>query len=240
MYWEGSMKAFPANAALFAVFVLCVAATSTAAAQTSNKAIFAGPEYDPPWLCVGSGFVAMLRTGYHQPLIVVTIDRNGIEAPQRLSIEGNESFGMQCVGSHVELLVRETDSDHFSVLPFSVEQNTIEREQREDIDYSLALAGPMPSAIARRIDEFYRTELYPTGMLGDRYVQVWRIVGNASHAYAVHFVYTETRSRQGLALKLVVDLLEEALDKLPFSMKDGKVTQLVPLIREQTTYAGGD
>ena len=77
-------------------------------------------------------------------------------------------------------------------------------------------------------------------MLGDWYIQVQRIVGNTRHAYAVHFVHTETRSREALAIKLVVDLLEETLDKLPFSMRDGKVTQSVPLIREQIVQGRGD
>jgi hypothetical protein len=57
---------------------------------------------------------------------------------------------------------------------------------------------------------------------------------------AVHFVMKETRTRQELVISLVVDLLEEKIGKLPFSIKDGRITQLVPLIREQDTAGSQD
>jgi hypothetical protein len=224
------MKAFSANLIVLVVFVLGLAAMGTVYAQTGSKALF-GPEWDPPWICVGGGFVAMLGKGYHQPLVVVAIDSNGIEAPKKLSVEGNEVFGMQCVGSYIELQARETDSDHFSVLPFRVEQGAIERQPREDIDYSLTLKGPMPSVIERRLDQFLWGG-YKWTQVGDWYVHVLRVVGNSNHAYAVHFVHTETRSRLGLEFKLVVDLLEQSFEKKLFSVKDAKITRLVPLIRE--------
>lgn len=225
---------FGPNVTLLVAFVLWMTAVRTATAQMTSKALFDGP-WEPPMMCIGGGFVAMLGPGYHQPLIVIKIGDNGIAALEKLSIEGNETFGMQCVGSYIEILVRETDSDHFSVLPFDVQQGTIEREQREDLNYSISLAGPMPAAIQRRMDEFHRVELYPgRGLLGDWYVPILR-TGTRHHAYAVHFVMKETRIRQELAIGLVVDLLEENLGKLPFSIKDGRITQLVPLIREQDT-----
>jgi len=232
------MKAFSANVVLFAAFVLVLTARSSVYAQTRSKALF-GPEWAPPLICVGGGFVAMLGRGYHQPLVVVAIDGNGIEAPQKLSMEGKEVFGMQCVGSYVELQVREMDSDHVSVLPFKVERSVIEEQPREDIDYSLALTGPMPSVIERRLDQFLWGG-FQWNPVGDWYVEILRAFGKLNHTYAVHFVHTETRSRQGLELKLVVDLLEQRFEKKLFSMRDAKVTRSVSLIREQMTYKGED
>jgi hypothetical protein len=127
-----------------------------------------------------------------------------------LGIAANETFGMQCVGSYIEILVREMDSDHFSVLPFDIQQATIEREQRDDLNYSIFLAGPILRTGARH------------------------------NAYGVHFVMKETRTRQELVISLVVDLLEEKIGKLPFSIKDGRITQLVPLIGEQDTAGSQD
>jgi hypothetical protein len=61
------------------------------------------------------------------------------------------------------------------------------------------------------------------GMRGDWYVQGGYSPG---HIYEVHFVETETRYRKdATTIKLVVDLLEETLDR--------KVTRSVPLIEEE-------
>ncbi len=219
------------------LIALLAALMSTAHAQSASRAIFAGPEFDSPQLCVGRGFVAMIRYGNRQPLVVVVVGNKGIEAPINVPIEGDEVFGMQCAGSHIELLVRQTAADHFSVLPFRFTQNILLRDAREEIDYSLAAKGPQPPAIERRISEFHRPELNPLGLLGDWYVEV--MVDRPGYAYSVHFVHTEVRSGRELAIKLEVDFLEQTLDRLPFSMRDAKVTRSVPLIRQQTTVRGG-
>jgi len=86
------MKLSRATTILLALFALCVFATSAASAQTSSKPIFT--DY-PPYLCVGGGFVAMAGISPRDPLIVIPIDVNGIEAPQTIPSVGDAVRGMQ-------------------------------------------------------------------------------------------------------------------------------------------------
>lgn len=86
---------------------------------------------------------------------MITIGSKGIETPQTIPTTGNEVFGLKCAGSYIELLVREGESDHFSVLPFKVEDHQIVRGQREDIGYSLSQKGPTPPDIERKEEAFY-------------------------------------------------------------------------------------
>src|ERR1035441_3764654 len=120
------------------------------------------------------------------------------------------------MGSHLELRVREKESDHFSVLPFSVLEGTIQPEPREDINWSISRNGTMPSVIERRIERFYVGA--SAGMRGNWYVHVDSAPGRI---YELHFVETERRDR-GLDTKLNVDLLSETYDH--------KTLQTVPLI----------
>jgi hypothetical protein len=194
---------------LFAVFVV----SSAAFAQKSGKMPLFTHETS---LCAGSGFVAMVSFSRPQSLTVVTVSSKGIGAPQTILTTGNEVFGLQCMGSHLELRVRQGESDHFSVLPFSVSGDTIQPEAREDIDWSIARNGTMPSVIERRIERFDVGA--GAGMRGDWYVHVGDTPG---HIYVLHFVEAE-RSDRGLETRLTVDLLSETYDH--------KIVQAVPLI----------
>ncbi len=217
------MRASPIIAALFATLVLCMTAASAAAAQTDSKPLFT----HRPWLCIGRGFVAMVPLYRPQPLIVIKISSKGIEAPQTLPTTGNEVHGLQCVGSDIELLVQEAGSDHFSVLPFSVKQSAVKQEQREDINWPLGKVGTPPD-VERRMEAFHGMGRAGDDMTGNWYIQVPSPEGRPGHIYKVHFVETETGSpRNGLAVTLVVNLFEETLDR--------KVTQTVPLIREEVS-----
>jgi len=213
---------------LFAMLILSVATTRTQAAQANSPQQFF--TIQAPWLCVGDGFVAMVQLARPQTLFVIPIDANGIEAVQKITTTGNEVFGLQCVGSHIALRVREDGSDHFSVLPFAVNGNTIKLEQREDINWSISQNAAMPPAIQRRMNEFNTPGLLPgSGMRGDWYVQV--PANNRNHVYEVHYAIAETRSRDALMTTVSVTLLEETRDR--------KVTKTVPLVR-QRVYQRGD
>src|ERR1700738_4993674 len=96
------MKSSCTTLAFLALLAVCVLTTTTAGAQTSSKAIFT--DY-PPYLCVGGGFVAMAGISLHDPLIVIPIDVNGIEAPQIIPSVGDAVLGMQCSAHYIELLV---------------------------------------------------------------------------------------------------------------------------------------
>jgi hypothetical protein len=75
--------------------------------ETSHRAIFTGYA---PYLCIGYGFVAMAGISRREPLRVIPIDVNGIEAPQIIPSGGDEVRGMQCSGHYVELLVNDYKS----------------------------------------------------------------------------------------------------------------------------------
>jgi hypothetical protein len=130
------MRAVFTGTVVFAALILSVATTHTMASQASTPQQFFTRQ--APWLCVGGGFVAMVPLARPQTLFIIPIDGNGIEALQKIPTTGNEVFGLQCIGSHIELRVREEGSDHFSVLPFSVDGNTIKPEDREDINWSIS------------------------------------------------------------------------------------------------------
>jgi len=144
------MKVRRANAVLSCMLVLCLATGIAAAAQETNKPLFT----DQVWLCIGRGFVAMVPLARPQPLVVINIDHKGIGQPDKIATTGNEVFGLQCMGSHIELLVRQGESDHFSVLPFSVRGDGIKQEPREDINWSIDGKFPTPSGIERREEAF--------------------------------------------------------------------------------------
>jgi len=116
-----------------ALLSMCVLATSAASAQTSKPIV---TDY-PPYLCVGGGFVAMAGISARDPLVVVLIDFNGIEAPQTIPSVGDAVLGMQCSGSHIELLVLDYKSGRL-IMPLCTVQwhsqsaTTIHEEQSED------------------------------------------------------------------------------------------------------------
>lgn len=208
------MRPSPRKIALSAIlFVLCVTTASSVVAQpAAKKPLFT----ETPMLCVGGGFVAMVPLGRPQSLVVIRIGSEGIEEPQTIPTTGNEVHGLKCVGSYVELLVVGTGSDHFSILPFSVQESGIQPQPREDINWSTSRKAPTPPEIERRLEAFY--DILNTR--GDWYVVVPR-VANPDRVYEVHFFKTK---KKGDSI-FVVTLLEETLDR--------KVTRSVPLIREE-------
>ena len=210
------MRAGRANAVLSCVFVLCVTTAVTGAVQKTSKPLFT----DQVWLCIGRGFVAMVPLARPQPLVVINIDSKGIEQPQRIPTTGNEVFGLQCMGSHIELLVREGESDHFSVLPFSVHEDGVKEEPREDINWSISRKPTTPSAIERRQEAFDWMTRAGAGSRGNWYTDVLGAY-TPGHTYELHFVESRTQH----CADLVVDLLEE-------SLTPKKITKSVPLIRE--------
>jgi hypothetical protein len=156
--------------------------------------------------------------GFSQSLTVIRVGATGIETPEAVSIPAREVHGLQCMGSHIELLVE--DGDHFSVLPFNVQQGGIRQEQREDLDWSLSREPAMPSAIERRTEAFHGIGVEAgAGMRGDWYVQVYGIY-SPGHLYEVHYVQ---RGVNPADIKLEVTLLEETLSR--------KVVGSLPLIK---------
>src|ERR1700730_10281044 len=78
-------------------------ATCMGAAQTKTKPLFS--DY-LPYLCVGGGFVAMAGIGDRDPLLVIPIDVNGVEAPQTIA-QGDAIIGMRCAAHRIEILVQD-------------------------------------------------------------------------------------------------------------------------------------
>jgi hypothetical protein len=90
------------------------------------------------------------------------------------------------------------------------------------VKYSISGKGPMPV----EIQDFYKVQLLP---FGD-----WRISVPAfprfNTMYELHFTRVQKRVHEGLTTTLVVDLLEETLDR--------QISASVPLIDYQhTEYA---
>ena len=211
-------------AVLLRLFPLIVAAGS-AVAQTSNKPIFTNY---PPYLCVGGGFVAMAGISMRDPLIVIPIDVNGIEAPHSIPSVGDEVRGMQCSDSHIELLVNEYKSSRLIVPLYTVEWHsnnptTIREEQPTEI--AMPKSGFTPPALKQRRDSLaWGVNRAGGWTTGNWHVWVPQVVDRPNNRYEVHFVHTETRHPCGGATSmLVVDLLEETLD--------GKVTKSIPLVK---------
>lgn len=205
------------------LFALCFFSTSIMRAQASRKALFT--DY-PPYLCIGGGFVAMAGIGHNDPLVVVLIDVNGVEKPQIIPT-GDAVRGMLCSASHIELLVQDYKSDRWLVPLYTVEwrsrsRSTIHEDGVEELN--VPRAGRTPPAIAHRWDSLEWQGNRAGGFArGDWYVWVPQVVDRPNNTYEVHFVRTEIRHRGGGATsKLVVDLLEETLDR--------KVTKSVPLV----------
>ncbi|MGB6483693.1 MAG: hypothetical protein WBE86_09435 [Candidatus Acidiferrales bacterium] len=194
--------------------------TSPVREKTNGKPIFTGYA---PYLCVGYGFVAMAGISRRAQLLVIPIDVNGIEAPQIIPWGGDEVRGMQCGGSHIELLAYDYKSSRlittlYTVQWHSQESTTIREGQREDL-------GLLKSGSASPAVEFRREFLEWGGnraggfARGDWYVEVPGVVDRPNNTYEVHFIHTITRGNAILA----VTLLEETLDKK-------KVTRSVPLV----------
>ena len=210
------MKVRRGNAVLSCTLLLCFTTGVASAAQETNKPLFT----DQVWLCIGRGFVAIVPLARPQPLVVMNIDHKGIEQPERIATTGNEVFGLQCMGSHIELLVREGGSDHFSVLPFSVQDDGVRGEPREDINWSISRKPAMPSAIERRQEAFdWLTRAPGVGSRGNWYADVLGAF-TPGHRYELHFIASRTQH----CADLTVNLLEETLPSR-------KITKTVRLIR---------
>lgn len=204
----------------FAVYGQQQKLPTSADAQTSSKPIFTAY---PPYLCIGNGFVAMADITHHAPLVFIPIDVNGIEAPQTIPSVGDDVLGMQCSGSHIELLVKDYKSEHLIIPLYKVQWNyreltTIREEQREDLN--LPKSGPTPPAVEHRRDSLQSGGSRAGGYArGDWYVWVPGVVERPDNTYEVHFVSGIINGNA----KLVVTLLEETRDKK-------KITKSVPLV----------
>ena len=225
----GGVRKTAMTAFLKVIAILCIASTAlavcgqqklptSAVAQTSSKPLFT--DY-PPYLCVGNGFVAMAGISPRDPLIVIPIDVNGIEAPQTIPSVGDAVLGMQCSASHIELLVNDYKSGRLIMPLYKVQwtyqsPTTIYEEHREDLD--LPKSGPTPPALNYRKESFEWGGNRAGYARGDWYVRV-SVTERPNNTYEVHSVSTNT----GGVAKLVVTLLEETLDKK-------RVTKSVPLV----------
>jgi len=210
---------------LVALLGLLAILTDGQAPQTSSKPIFT--DY-PPYFCVGGGFVAMAGISPRDPLIVIPIDANGIEAPQTIPPVGDAVLGMQCSGSHIELLVNDYKSGRLIMPLYTVQEHrwdlpSIREEQREELN--LPKSGPTPPAAEHKKDSFdWVGSRAGAHMRGDWYILVPQVVYRPNNTYEVHFVSTHGNTWD----KLVVTLLEETLDK--------KVTRSVPLVHIEADH----
>jgi hypothetical protein len=214
------------------IAILCLASTALAVrgqqqkfptstvAQASSKPLFT--DY-PPYHCVGGGFVAMAGISPRNPLVVIPIDVNGIEAPQTIPSVGDAVLRMQCSSSHIELLVNDYKSGRLLMPLYTVQWHsrsptTVREEQQEELN--LAKAGPTPPAFEHKQGSFdWVGSRAGAHMRGDWYVWVPLVVDRPNNTYEVHFFSTNT----GGVAKLAVTLLEETLDKK-------KITKSVPLV----------
>jgi len=209
-----------------ALVTLCFVATRAIGADTISKPIYT--DY-PPYLCVGGGFVAMAGISYNDPLIVIAISGNGIEAPQTIPLAGDEVLGMRCDDyTRIELLVRDRKSGRLINQLFTNESwhsppRPFHEEQRQDVPQGAST----PPAVKHRI-EFFRWSGNRPGVhaRGDWYVEVGG--GRPNHWYEVHFVSTYAPGET----KLAVTLVEETLDKK-------KITKSVPLVFIDAFDCGG-
>jgi hypothetical protein len=211
------MKSLRTTFCFSALLAVCVWTTNTGV-QTSSKAIFT--DY-PPYLCVGGDFVAM--SSNHR-LIVIAINVNGIEAPQTMPSEG---FGLRCSASHIEQLRNDEKSGRLILLLYTVQSHsqslsTIREEQPEEIP--LPKSGQWPAALVHLKDSFWQGNRADLHTRGDWYVSVPQVVGRPNNIYEVHFVSVHAKDSD----KLIVDLLEETLDK--------NVTQSVPLVHIERAH----
>lgn len=165
------------------------------------------------------------RHGRHRnpnPLVIVAIDGNGINAPQIIPTGGDEVLGMQCSGSHVQLLIREYQSNRLFTPLYTVRTYPgpakISQEEREEL--VLPKIGPTAAALTHKFESFGWSLRAGGWMRGDWYAEVPQVSDRPNNTYEVHFIHTDAH---GVA-KLVVTLLEETIDKKK------KITQSVPLV----------
>jgi len=171
--------------------------------------------------------VAMVPLGppNGETLFVIPIDNNGIEPLQKIAITSDEVFGLQCLGSYIEVLELETrSSDYFSILRFTVDGNTVTPQIREGTKYPARPGhNPNPPEAERAEDAFDSVgSRSGIGIWGDWSVIVLR-TNNIHHTYEVHYIRTKKPSGQALEITDSVSLVEETLD--------GRITQTVPLVR---------
>lgn len=164
----------------------------------------------------------MVRLGPPR-LVVIRIGRKGIEEPQTLPLTNYAVVGIKCGYQRVDLLVREGASDHFSRLPFNIQDDRIRQGQQEDFSYSISGKGPTPP----EIEDFYKIESALKSTRGDWWVN---LVGVPIKGVCeVHFVKMATRSPNGLTTRFTVSLVERTFD--------GKTVKSLPLIKEETFEA---
>lgn len=214
------MRISPIKAAACAIFVLHLPAANNVLAQAVREQL-PSTYFPTKMLCTDSPFVAMVRLGPPR-LVVIRIGRNGIEDPKTLPLN-DQVYGMKCGYRRVELLVREDESDHFTRLPFTIRDDTIQQGQPQQIDYSISGKGPTPP----ELDDFHKIAMALKNVRGDWHVQLIGVP--VKHLCELHFVKTETRSRNGLTTRFSVDLLEETSDR--------KIIKAVRLIREENFEA---
>jgi len=188
---------------------------------TQSGAVPLFTEFPSPLICADSSYVAFASVRHPIQLTIIRIGPTGIEQPRKISVE-TDVYGMKCNYQRVELLIEGQNEDFFSRLPFSIREDAIEREKPIPINYSISGKGPMPI----EIEDFHKIQ---ARQLGDWYVGI-PAYPKVNTAYELHYVSTLERSSEALKTKLVVDLLEETLDRT--------VTKTMPLVRVENSEGG--
>jgi len=214
------MRPFVIRMGLFA-FALAHLVLRTDAGAQANKPAPLFTQIPYPLICADSSFVAMASVAHPNQLIVIRIGSTGIEEPRTIPL-GYDVYGMKCNYQRVELLVEGEKEDFFSRLPFTIREDSIERQKTIPINYSISQKGPTPV----EIEDFHKIQSLP---LGDWYVRI-PAYRRANIAYQLHFVRTVERTRDEMKTRLVIDLLEETFDR--------KVNKIVPLVRVENSEGG--
>jgi len=207
-----------------------ITAASTVSARTNAKPLFVD---DPPYLCVGGGFIAIAGitqdgNTHRDQLIVIPIEQDGIEAPRTFPIEASDVLGMLCTEHHIELLVINNKSHQLMMPLYTVPSEvhsprTIWVDQPEEVNWA---ANSFTSAHQDFRKESLEWQGRPWGARGNWYVGVGD-VDSPGKLYELRFVSTDTHG----VTELSVTLLEETLDRK-------KVTKSVPLVHVKRDERG--
>jgi hypothetical protein len=184
------------------------------AAEGDSKPLFT--TFLANMVCWDAPFVA-LASVRPQELVLIRITENGIQPANHVSVPYNDIYGIRCYYDRIELLVRSSESDHFSRLPFKITPTEIQRQDPQEIQYSISQNGPTPPELA----DFYKIAQQIKLTSGD-----WRVRLNtldSKHVYELHF--TRTKFSKGGVHKFSVTLLEETFR--------GNVLKSMPLVHEE-------
>lgn len=203
--------------AILAALIFLILATWPCSAQdTKSRPLFTRV----PMMCYAGPYVAMLGFSSRTPLLVIPVGPSGIGLTQTVSLVGHSVIGIKCATWGIELLERESGSDHLSRVPFRIEGGAVLEQPREQIAVTIPSSNTAPGwrGMEQITDDYY--QFGPRGV-GDWTVSLPR-AGNPGRSYFVHFVSTEK--------SLKADLLEKS--------NDGRVTKAVALVRSDDVQGG--